>query len=112
MSATRADHDARMRALRRANEVRVARAGLRRRIAAGALRAADVILAPPSEAAGWSLLELLMCQRGWGHARARRFLAGVQIDERKPVGGLTERQRRLVASRLAVAAGGRRAGGP
>jgi hypothetical protein len=90
----------RLQALARANKVRLARAGLKRRIADGDLTAAEIILACPEEAASWSVGELLMSQRRWGINRCRKFLARNQISEIKPVGTLTERQRRLLAVQL------------
>jgi hypothetical protein len=90
----------RLRALERANEVRLARAELKRRIADGDVSAADVILAPPWEATSWSVGDLLMSQRRWGSTRCRKFLFRNQINETKPVGALTERQRRLLAAQL------------
>jgi hypothetical protein len=92
----------RMRALARANEIRLARAQLKRRIAHGELSAAQIILAPPREAGSWPLIELLISQRHWGTTKCRRFLARTQIDERKPIGRLTDRQRRLLAAQLAL----------
>jgi hypothetical protein len=90
----------RLQALARANKVRLARAGLKRRIADGDVTAADVILACPEEASSWSVGELLMSQRRWGINRCRKFLARNQISEIKPIGTLTERQRRLLAAQL------------
>ena len=90
----------RLRALERANEVRLARAELKRRIADGDASAADVILACPWEADSWSVAELLMSQRRWGITRCRKFLARNQISEIKPIGKLTERQRQLLAAQL------------
>jgi len=90
----------RLRALERANEVRLARAGLKRRIADGEVTAATVIRECPWEAASWSIAELLMSQRRWGSTRCRRFLRRNEISELKPVGKLTERQRRLLADQL------------
>jgi hypothetical protein len=90
----------RMRALQRANEVRLARSQLKRRIARGELSAAEAILEPPREANSWPLIELLASQRYWGQTRTRRFLASVQVDGRRPIGGLTDRQRRLIAAQL------------
>jgi hypothetical protein len=90
----------RMRALGRANEIRLARAELKRRIADGEVSAVDVILAPPREASTWALGELLMSQRRWGSTRCRKFLARFQINETKMVGALTDRQRRLLANQL------------
>jgi hypothetical protein len=87
-------------ALERANEIRLARAQLKRRIAGGQVLAADVILAPPLEARSWAVGELLMSQRRWGSTRCRKFLGRNQIIETKEIGKLTERQRRLLAAQL------------
>ncbi len=92
----------RMRALERANEVRLKRAELKRRIADGAITAADVILDLPDEARNWSVGELLKSQRRWGSIRSHKLLAGLHISEKRPIGDLTQRQRRLIADRLAV----------
>jgi hypothetical protein len=90
----------RLRALERANKVRLARAELKRRIADGGVSAAQVILDCPSEATSWSLGDLLMSQRRWGRTRCRKFLVQNEISEVKPVGALTERQRRMLAGKL------------
>ncbi len=90
----------RLRALARANEVRLARAELKRRIARGDISAAEVILACPEAAGSWSVGELLMSQRRWGITRCRKFLARNQISEIKKIGALTERQRQLLAAQL------------
>ncbi len=90
----------RLQALERANEIRLARAELKRRIACGSISAAEVILDPPCEAASWAIGELLLSQRRWGSTRCRKFLVRNQISETKTVGALTERQRRLLALQL------------
>lgn len=90
----------RLRALERANEIRLARAELKRRIAGGQVSAAEVILTPPHEASSWAIGDLLMSQRRWGSTRCRKFLVRNQINETKAVGALTERQRRLLAGQL------------
>jgi hypothetical protein len=90
----------RLRALERANAVRLARAGLKRRIADGAASAAEVILVCPWEASSWTVGDLLMSQRRWGSTRCRKFLARNQISEMKQIGQLTERQRRMLADQL------------
>jgi hypothetical protein len=87
-------------ALERANEIRRARAQLKRRIGAGQLSVAEVILDPPVEAGRWPVAKLLASQRQWGAAKCRRFLAHNRISEVKPVGELTERQRRVLAAQL------------
>ena len=100
LTATIEPEPQRLRALERANEVRLARAELKRRIAGGYVSAADVILACPQEASSWSMRELLMSQRRWGSKRCRTFLERNQIGELKPVGTLTERQKRSLAAQL------------
>ena len=90
----------RLAALERANQVRLARASLKRRIALGQVAAADVLLTCPPEASSWPIGELLISQRRWGSSRCRKFLARNQLVETKRIGTLTERQRRLLASSL------------
>jgi hypothetical protein len=90
----------RLRALERANEIRLARAELKRRIADGDISAAEVIVSPPGAALSWSIGDLLMSQRRWGSTRCRKFLLRNQINENKTIGALTERQRRLLADQL------------
>jgi hypothetical protein len=90
----------RLRALERANEIRLARACLKRQIARGEVTAAQVLLDCPKEACSWPVGDLLMSQRRWGTTRCRKFLSRNQIVETKPVGTLTERQRRLLAASL------------
>jgi hypothetical protein len=90
----------RLRALERANEVRLARAALKRRIAQGQVTAARVILDSPWEAHSWAVGDLLMSQRRWGSQRCRKFLSRFQISERKEIGKLTQRQRLALAAEL------------
>jgi hypothetical protein len=99
-TATMTSEPQRLRALERANEVRLARAELKRRIAHGNVSAAQVILSCPPEADSWTVGELLMSQRRWGRTRCFKFLNRNQIGEMKPVGKLTERQRQMLAAQL------------
>lgn len=97
-----------LQALAHANKVRLARAEMKRRIAAGELGAADVILGCPWEAESMSVSDVLMSQKRWGRARSRRLLDTVAIPENKRVGTLTQRQRALLATRLAGSRSGER----
>ncbi len=94
------DEPQRLRALGRANDIRLARAKLKRQIAQGEISVAQVILNSPEEAASWYVSELLMAQRRWGNERCRKFLKRNGIYELKPVGTLTIRQRQLLAAQL------------
>jgi hypothetical protein len=91
-----------MLALQRANEVRLARADLKRRVAAGELAVAQVILECPWEAHSMAVADLLMSQRRWGQTRCRKFLAPLQMSEKKTIGSMTERQRRTLAAMLSA----------
>lgn len=99
-TALSASEPQRLRALERANEIRLARAAIKRRIACGEVSVTEVILECPDAAITWPVGELLMSQRRWGSTRCRRFLARNHIVETKPVGTLTERQRQLLADSL------------
>ncbi|HET9721077.1 MAG TPA: hypothetical protein VFP55_13435 [Solirubrobacteraceae bacterium] len=90
----------RLRALEHANAIRLARAELKRRIAVGEVSAADVILECPEAALRWTVAELLLSQRRWGSTRCRKFLERNGVSEIKPIGSLTERQRKLLAAEL------------
>jgi hypothetical protein len=89
-----------LQALEYANRVRLARARMKRRIAAGELPAAEVILSCPWQAHSMSISDLLMSQKRWGRARCRRLLVSLGVPENKQVGTLTERQRRALAAVL------------
>jgi hypothetical protein len=97
LEAGQAQH---LRALEHANRVRLARAEMKRQIAAGDLPAAEVILGCPWEAESMSISDVLMSQKRWGRARCRRLLMAIGIPENKRVGTLTERQRAILAATL------------
>ena len=94
-----------MRALERANKVRLARAELKRAVAIGEVDVAEVILDCPWEAESMAVADLLMSQRRWGQTRCRKFLAQIPMSEKKTVGSMTERQRNTLAAMLARARG-------
>jgi hypothetical protein len=87
-------------ALERANDVRLARAGLKRRVRSGGLSVAEVLLTCPWQTRTMSVGELLVTQRGWGGVRARRLLLSLSVPENKQIGTLTERQRLAIAAVL------------
>ncbi len=96
-----------MRALERANKVRLARAELKRSVATGELDAAEVILDCPWQAESMAVADLLMSQRRWGQTRCRKFLAQIPMSETKTVGSMTDRQRRTLAAMLSSTGPGR-----
>jgi hypothetical protein len=104
-------HPQHLQALERANAVRLARADLKRRVAEGEIRAAEVIMTAPWEADSMSVSDLLTSQRRWGNTRCRKFLQCIPMSETKTIGSMTDRQRRALATLLEagdpVAAGAR-----
>lgn len=96
-----------MRALERANQVRLARAELKRRVAVDEVAVADVIVECPWEAESMAVGDLLMSQRRWGQTRCRKFLAQVPMSEKKTIGSMTDRQRHTLAAMLAASQRGR-----
>jgi hypothetical protein len=97
-----------MRALERANEVRLARADLKRKVAMQDIPAAQVILHCPSEAHSMAVADLLMSQPHWGQTRSRKVLAKIPMSEKKTVGSMTDRQRGALAAELSSAQGAAR----
>jgi hypothetical protein len=89
-----------MQALAHANRVRLARAALKREIAAGATDSAEVVRGCPWEVSTMTVGELLRSQRRWGRARARKFLFALALNENRELGRLTERQRLVLAAAL------------
>ena len=82
-----------MRALAKANEVRVERARLKRAVAAGRIQLARVVADPPACAQTAKVRELLLAVPRIGPARADRLLARCRIAHAKTLAGLSERQR-------------------
>lgn len=89
-----------LRALERANKVRLARAEMKRLIADGEVSAAEIVRSCPWEAHSMAISTLLTSQKRWGRARCRRMLLSIGVAENKPVGALTERQRMALVEAL------------
>jgi hypothetical protein len=89
-----------VRALERANHVRRARATVKRRIAAGELTAAEVILGHRWEFETMAITEILISQQNWGSGRCHQFLLRLAMREDKKIGSMTQRQRTAAAALL------------
>jgi hypothetical protein len=92
--------DQHLRALERANRVRLARAAMKREIAEGELSVSEVVTECPWQAHSMSVSDLLMSQKRWGRARCRRLLQSVGVPENKQLGTLTDRQRTALIATL------------
>jgi hypothetical protein len=73
---------------------------MKRRVAAGELPAAEVVLSCPWQAHTMKISDLLMSQKRWGRTRCRRLLMSHNVPENKQIGTLTERQRLALAEVL------------
>jgi hypothetical protein len=90
----------RQQALAHANRIRHARAELKQRIAHGEVSAAEAILVHPREIDGMLVADVLTSQRHWGDMSCRRMLTAMRVHERKTIGSMSDRQRRVLAARL------------
>jgi hypothetical protein len=100
LATSSAAQEQQLRALEFANRVRLARARMKRKVAAGELTAAEVIMSCPWQAHTMEVSDLLMSQRRWGRTRCRRLLVSLGVPENKQIGTLTERQRLALAAVL------------
>lgn len=91
-----------MEALAHANRIRLARAALKRSVAAGDVEAAEIVSECPAEVDSMTVGELLRSQRRWGRTRVRKFLFPLDLNENRPLGRLTTRQRLVLARELAA----------
>ncbi len=82
-----------MDALRRANDIRVQRAKLKRDLKEGRLHVELVLEDPPDYVATAKVFDILMAVPKFGRVKASRFLNQCRISQSKTVGGLSERQR-------------------
>jgi hypothetical protein len=85
--------DQRMDALKRANDVRVRRAKLKRDLKDGRIRIQAILGAPPEFVETAKVIDILMAVPKFGRVKAARFLNTCRISQSKTVGGLSERQR-------------------
>jgi hypothetical protein len=85
--------DQRMEALRRANEIRVKRAKLKKDLKAGTVKIESILRSPPEWVETAKVFDILMAVPKFGRVKAARFLNQCRISQAKTVGGLSDRQR-------------------
>src|SRR5437870_13093334 len=86
--------DQRMDALRRANDVRVRRAKLKKDLKDGRVRIETILGNPPEYVSTAKVIDILMAVPKFGRVKAARVLNTCRISQSKTVGGLSDRQRR------------------
>ena len=85
--------DQRMEALKRANDIRVKRAQLKKDLKSGDISIDDILRDPPEYVATAKVFDMLMAVPKFGHVKAARLLNQCRISQSKTVGGLSDRQR-------------------
>jgi hypothetical protein len=90
--------DQRMEALKRANDIRVRRAQLKKDLKDGRTQIEDVLLDPPAWVETAKVFDMLMAVPKLGRVKAARLLNSCRISQSKTVGGLSERQRAELVS--------------
>lgn len=85
--------DQRIEALKRANDIRVRRAQLKKDLKLGRARIDAILTDPPEYVSTAKVFDILMAVPKFGRVKAARFLNQCRISQSKTVGGLSERQR-------------------
>ncbi len=83
----------RMDALARANEIRTARARLKRDLKAGRRSIDSLLLDPPEYLETAKVFDMLLAVPKYGRVKVNKMLLGCRISPSKTIGGLSERQR-------------------
>ena len=90
--------DQRMEALKRANDIRVRRAQLKKDLKLGRASIEQILNDPPEFVSTAKVFDMLMAVPKFGRVKAARFLNTCRISQSKTVGGLSERQRAELVS--------------
>ena len=90
----------RMEALKRANDIRIARAKLKKDLKAGRANIVTLLLDPPEYTETMKVFSMLISVPKYGRVKTNRVLNQCRISPSKTLGGLSSRQRRELASQL------------
>jgi hypothetical protein len=89
-----------MDALKRANDIRTARAQLKQDLKAGRVSIQDLLESPPEYVLTAKVFDMLLAVPKYGRVKANRVLNQCRISPAKTIGGLSERQRREMVGLL------------
>lgn len=90
----------RMEALKRANDIRSARAKLKKDLKGGRKKIDTILLDPPDYVLTAKVFDMLLAVPKYGRVKANRILNQCRISPSKTIGGLSERQRTELVSLL------------
>ena len=82
-----------MKALNKANEIRTARAQLKRDLKAGKAQINKLLLDPPDYVLSAKAFDMILAVPKYGRVKANKILSQCRISPSKTIGGLSERQR-------------------
>ncbi len=86
-------NEQRMKALGRANEIRTARAQLKRDLKAGKMKIETLLLDPPEYVLSAKAFDMILAVPKYGRVKANKILTQCRISPSETIGGLSERQR-------------------
>ena len=92
--------DQRMEALKRANDIRTARAKLKKDLKANRANIHAILLDPPEYVMTAKVFDMLLAVPKYGRVKTNRILNQCRISPSKTIGGLSERQRTELVSQL------------
>jgi hypothetical protein len=92
-SVPKRTRDQRLRALRKANNVRSRRAQLKRDLKAGKVKVETLLLDPPDYVHSAKAFDIIVAVPKYGRVKANKILTQCRISPSKTIGGLSERQR-------------------
>jgi hypothetical protein len=93
-------HAQRLRALRRANEIRSRRAKLKRDLKAGKVKVQVVLRDPPDYVLSAKAFDMILAVPKYGRVKANKILTQCRISPSKTIGGLSARQRAELVAQL------------
>jgi len=82
-----------MEALKRANDIRVKRAKLKKDLKSGTVSIEQILAEPPEYVSTAKVFDMLMAVPKFGRVKSLRMLNQCRISQSKTVGGLSDRQR-------------------
>jgi hypothetical protein len=85
--------DQRMEALKRANDIRVKRAQLKKNLKSGDVSIEQILADPPEFVSTAKVFDMLLAVPKFGRVKATRLLTQCRISQSKTIGGLSDRQR-------------------
>lgn len=90
----------RMDALDKANEIRIARARLKKDLKAGRKSIQHLLLDPPTYILTMKLFDLVLACPKYGRVKVNKILTQCRISPSKTIGGMSQRQRSEIVSML------------